>query len=366
MPISKFVAVLPVVAAAVLSRSGEDVHCVGNRAHKLKYEVAGEKNDGSSMDGIHYAVVSLDRATYLDHTCASGGVGSTPSGDKQLCYGVNQNSDCSGAKASIPITGHEGLECADCYVAVKADIFYNLNYSATHLNSVQVGMQDIHLVGSASLHQHLSDAVTPLKGSHTFAGSDQSITIIDKLVGCPVCVKVKVQVAVPTTLDYELDLSGKADITVGGKIDAHLSDRWAKYDSTSGWSYPNHTRTITADPILDIGSVQADAKLNLGLRTSLQVNIDDIVWYHLNLSPDLPLSASASGGIFPISKAKFCVKGDAKMDIGHEANLDWNLAVWHAKEHWGPAQDYEWSKSGIINFCKNVGSDTVNAPTVVV
>merc|ERR550532_1501865 len=116
----------------------------------------------------------------------------------------------------------------------------------THFHSVQVGLTDIHVLGSAGLRQHVSGSVKALSGSHTFAGSEKKRTIIDKLVGCPVCVKVKLEVAVPTTLNYELDLSGEADITVGGTIDGHLADRWAKYDTKDGWTFPKLTRTISA------------------------------------------------------------------------------------------------------------------------
>jgi len=346
-----------VASAAALARSGEDIHCLGKRAHLLKYDVAGQENDGSSMKGIERAIISLEAARQHNHKCNGTSLGETPSGDKKFCYGANQNSDCSGAKADIPVE-NGALTCKDCYVAAEADVFYKLDYSLTGLHSAQLGMQDIHVIGSASLFKHLSGSTTAFKGSHELVGNEQ-ITLIDKLVGCPICVKAKIKVAMPTTLDYELDLAGQADITVGGKIDAHLADRWAKYTEDAGWTYPTYSRTVTAAPILDIGSVQAKAGLKLGLTTSLQINIDDIMWFHLNLNPKLPLTADASGSIWPITKGKFCLKGDAELDIAHEADLDWDLKVWHAKHHWGPTTDYTWKKSGIIDYCKNVGTDEI-------
>jgi len=330
----------------------------------LKYDVAGQENDGSSMKGIERAIISLEAARQHNHKCVNASLGSTPSGDKQFCYGANQNSDCSGAKADIPVE-NGALTCKDCYVAAEADVFYKLDYSLTGLHSAQVGVQDIHVKGSASLNKLLSGSTTAFKGSHELMGNTQ-ITLIDELVGCPVCVKATIKVAFPTSLDYELDLSGQADITVGGKIDAHLGDRWAKYTQGAGWTYPTYSRTVTATPILNIGSVQAKAGINLGLRTSVQVDIDSIMWFHLNLNPKLPLTAEASGSIWPITKGKFCLKGDAELDIGHEADLDWDLKVWQAKHHWGPQADYTWKKTDAIDYCKSIGTDAITLPKATI
>lgn len=353
----KLITISQVASVAALARSGEDIHCLGERAHVLKYDVAGEENDGSSMTGIERAIISLDAARQHNHMCVNASLGASPSGDKKFCYGANQNSDCSGASADIPLENGM-LTCKDCYVSAEADVFYNLDYSLTGLHSAQVGVKDIFLKGSASMYKHLSGSSTALKGSHELKGNTQ-ITLIDKLVGCPVCVKATIKVAVPTTLDYELDLSGQADITVGGKIEAHLGDRWAKYTQDAGWTYPTYSRTVEATPILDIGSIQAKAGLKLGLTTSLQVDIDSIMWFHLNLNPRLPLTAEVKGSIIPFTKGQFCLKGDAELDIGHEADLDWDLKVWSAKHHWGPQTDYSWKKSGAIDYCKSVGTDAI-------
>jgi len=349
-------------SASALARSGEDIHCLGNRAHLLKYDVAGEENDGSSMKGIERAIISLEAARQHNDKCVGQtpvgrALGETPSGDKSFCYGANQNSDCTGAKADIPIE-NGALTCKDCYVAAEADVFYKLNYSLTGLHSAQLGVQDIHVKGSASLSKLLTGSTTAFKGSHELEGNTQ-ITLIDKLVGCPICVKATIKVAFPTSLDYELDLSGQADITVGGKIDAHLADRWAKYTQGAGWTYPTYSRNVTASPIFDIGSVQAKAGLKLDLKTSLQVELDDIMWFHLNLTPKLPLTADVEGSLWPITKGKFCLKGDAELAIEHEADLNWDLKVWHEKKHWGPTTDYDWKKSGIIDVCKSIGSEEV-------
>jgi len=196
------------------------------------------------------------------------------------------------------------------------------------------------------------------------ADNSTRVTLIDKLVGCPVCVKAKITVAAPTSVDYEIDLKAEADITAGALLDIDLGARSIKWDDTNGWTHPAHQRTVSLTPILDIGDVQAEADIKLSLDTSLQVDLDSIIWYHMNLKPSLPLTCTAKGSLWPILKAEFCVNGDAELTIGHEADLHWNLLLFKENHHWGPKQDYDWKKSGIVHICKDVGS--TNATAVVV
>merc|ERR1712216_884428 len=98
------------------------------------------------------------------------------------------------------------------------------------------GVQDIHVKGSASLNKLVSASTTAFKGTHELKSNTQ-ITLIDKLVGCPVCVKATIKVAFPTSIDYELDLSGEADVA----LDVNLGSNIVKYDGNqakrSKWSH---------------------------------------------------------------------------------------------------------------------------------
>jgi hypothetical protein len=357
MSLGRFITLAPVVAAGALSLSGEEVHCVGSRAHVLKYSVAGEPNDGSSLKGIENAILSVEPAPMHASKCDVRATGDdTPSGDKTLCYGVNQDSTCTSAKKDIPVDNGK-FDCKDCFVGATADVFYKLNYTWDSLNSVEVGLKDMHVRGSASLHTHVSESATPVKGTKVLATNATKITLIDKLVGCPVCVKAQITVAAPTSVNYEIDLKAQADITVGAEIDINLGERSVKWDHKDGWTYPiNMERSVTVKPLLEIGNVQADADVKLSIDTSLQFDVESIMWYHLNLKPSLPLTAIAKGALWPIHGAQFCLKGDADLTIGHEADLHWNLLTFKEYHHWGPVKDYDWSKSGIIDVCKNIGN----------
>lgn len=107
-------------------------------------------------------------------------------------------------------------------------------------------------------------------------------------------------------------------------------------------------------PILDMGNLEAAADVKLGVDTSLQVNVNDILSYHLNLKPSLPLKCTLKGSWFP--PLQLCMNGDADLTIGHEADLHWDLLSFEEHSHWGPQQDYDWSRPGIVDLCKDVGS----------
>eukprot|EP00929_Paragymnodinium_shiwhaense_P112770 TRINITY_DN81037_c0_g1_i1.p1 TRINITY_DN81037_c0_g1~~TRINITY_DN81037_c0_g1_i1.p1 ORF type:complete len:374 (+),score=75.09 TRINITY_DN81037_c0_g1_i1:85-1206(+) len=362
MTVRLFAVTASFVGSHALSQTGERMHCVGNRAHVLKYAVEGDESDGSSMAGIRSAVISMDAAPHHDVHCLPASLNlsrSTPAGDKEFCYGWNQDSTCAAAKEAIPLqTGGLPLDCKDCFVSAHADVYYKLNYSWDHLTSVEVGVKDLHLRGSVALHSHLDGSTTLAKGTKVLSDNSTSYTVIDELVGCPVCVKAKIQLAVPTTLDYEVDLKAQADITAGAELDIHLGDRWVKWDDVVGWTRAVPSREVSAKPLFNIGKVHAEADASVELKTALQINVDDIIWYHVDLTPSLKLKATSDGALWPFHGQQFCLKGDADLKIGHEADLHWNLLTFHENKHWGPVQDYDWSRPGAIHMCKKVGNSS--------
>uniref|UniRef100_A0A6T9NSL0 Uncharacterized protein n=1 Tax=Alexandrium catenella TaxID=2925 RepID=A0A6T9NSL0_ALECA len=336
--------------AAPAALSGEEVHCIRDRAHLVRFDVAGEPNDGSSMEGIERALISMEPSPgHADH--CRGELGSTPSGEKHFCYGVNQDESCAGAKAALPIEG--GIECKNCFVSATADAFYKLNYSMTALHSVSVGLRDIHLRASAGIHRGGSESQKAV-GNMTYPGSDKPLTLINRLVGCPVCVKVNIQIGAPTTLEYDLSWSHQEEAEAGAAFHMNLGNDIVHYDSAAGWSHESHSPEVEIKPML-VTSTKASADLKLALKTSLQLKLGGIVWYHLNMNASLPIKVTFDGGFGPFKKAKTCLDGEASFKIGHEADLDWSFLKWSAKNHWGPTNLYSWSKPD-IHLCEQVAA----------
>jgi hypothetical protein len=343
--------VLEAAQSETLARKGQEVHCVGGRAHLVHYDVEGVANDGSSLKGVNRAVVSVTPSPAHAESCLGE---HDPEGDKQFCYGANQDASCKAATADIPIK--DGFDCKDCFVSASADAYYKLNYTMTHLNSVEVGLRDINLRASVGVHKHLSGSDVPASGNLPWPGSDKPLTLIDELVGCPVCVKAKITVAFPTSLDYTLSLSGEADFEAGAVLDINLGDNVVKYDGNqaegSKWSHQVSTPKVSVSPILS-ADAKATADLKLDVKTSAQVNVDNIIWYHLNMVPALDTKATFDGhNLF--HNDRVCLNGDAAFTMGQEADLNWDLKVWHAKDHWGPKQLFSWSKPGLVHGCKDI------------
>jgi len=343
--------------AESIERRGEQVHCVGERAHLIHYDVEGEANDGSSLKGVRRAIISVTpSAPHREHCYKAKVQDHTPEGDKEFCYGANQDSTCKAAKQSIPI--ENGFDCKDCFLSASADAYYKLNYTYDHLNTVEVGLRDINLRASLGIHADFSKSGTAASGTVNFPDSDKRITLIDKLVGCPVCVKATIYVAFPTSLDYTITLSGDTNIEAGAVLDINLGNNVVKYDANkaglfkSKWTHEVDSPKYSASPLLTVDA-KATGDLKLDVKTSAQVNVDNIVWYHLNMIPALDAKVTYKGsGLF--HNDQVCLDADPSFTMGQEANLDWNLLVWHEKDHWGPKQLYSWSKPGMVNGCKDI------------
>lgn len=344
------------------ARAGQKVHCVGERAHLLQYDIEGEPNDGSSLKGVQQAIVAMMPSLAHSAQCLRAG-DHTPEGDKQFCYGVNQDSSCKVARSNIPIK--DGIDCKDCFVSASADAYYKLNYTVSHLNTVEVGLRDINLRASVGIHKHLSASSTPASGNFPFPGSDKELTVIDELVGCPVCVKVKITIAFPTSLDYTMSLSGGGDLEAGASLDINLGDNVVKYDGNAAgnkWSHEEGSPKVSVTPILS-ADAKALADLKLDVKTSAQVNVDSIVWYHLDMAPAFDTKVTFEGHNL-LHKDQVCLNGDAAFTMSQEADLDWNLLKWHAKGHWGPHQLFDWSKTGIVHGCKDINIENSTAMIV--
>lgn len=346
--------------AATLAQLGDQVHCVGERAHVLRYDVAGEANDGSSLEGIERAIISLEPSAAHGELCSDKTNGlrkdglpkHTPEGEKQFCYGANQDSTCTAAANELPINSYFG--CKDCFASVSADAFYSLDYSAVKLNRISAGLNNTQLRASASLHSLLKGQATDATGSIPVFGS-QTFKIIDKLVGCPVCVKVKIEVAVPTTIDYSLKVSGDVDLQAGLALDVDLRNNFVTFDANAGWSYETHSDPgVTVTPLL-AAKANAQGNFLFDVKTQVQVNIDDIFWYHLTLNPSISGKLSFKGDA-TVPSGDLCLDGTAKFSMTQEADLNWDLWVWKAQDHWGPKALWSWQLPTPVHRCKSFGS----------
>jgi len=345
--------------AAPVAQRGESVRCVSDRAHLLRYDILGEENDGTSYEGIERAVVTFQRSSVHDQHCRNNTrLGFNPSGDKVYCFGANQDASCKQAKTDVPIDKY--FDCRDCFVSVSADTWYRLDYSAVKMHSLAVGLNDTHVYAAASLHKKLHGQGKPVVGSIPLI-ANENFTIIDELVGCPVCLKVKIQVSAPTSIDYSMEASADLDdLQAGVLLDIDLGNNFVAYDSTAGWSHVTHQPTVKATPLL-AATGNADAKFTFGLMTKLRVNVDDFFWYSLTLNPSIPGALALSGHFWPFASGDLCLDGTAKFEMVQEADLNWHLLVWSAVDHWGPSNLWSWAlpDKDKVHVCKHFGTAAI-------
>jgi hypothetical protein len=235
-------------------------------------------------------------------------------------------------------------------------------YSITKLNRLQVGINTSHVRASASLHTLLQGEKQVASGSIPVFGS-QKATIIDELVGCPVCVKAKIQVGAPTSIDYDLSVSGEVDLQAGMALDVALGDNFVVYDSDAGWSHATQQPTVSATPLLT-ASANFEGDFSFGVTTQLQVEIDDIFWYHLTLNPSIPGTLKFNGDA-TVPNGDLCLDATAKFTMTQEADLDWDLKVWQAKDHWGPSQLWSWAIPTPLHSCKHFGAASASSAITV-
>lgn len=194
-------------------------------------------------------------------------------------------------------------------------------------------------------------------------GTDKKYTLLDKLVGCPVCIKVTIVIAIPTSLDYNLNVEGEAEVEAGALLDISLGNNVVAWDHEKGWQHETHDPQVKVTPVIDV-SAKATAKLDLDVKTSLQVDVDKIIWYHLNMNPALPTTVKFQGGIWPIGHDQMCINGDASFSMTQEANLDDKM--FKIQKHWGPENLYTWSKPGIIHGCKDLKLNNASSTETIV
>lgn len=311
---------------------GISTHCVLGRTHELQYDIVGNDNDGNSLDNISSAHVSIKPTQGV---CADDHV---KNGSKGFCYGVNADLECKHSVADIDLK--YGVDCSDCFLGASTNLFYTLDYTVPKVNYIKLGLTDTHLRGAFQLHASESISTTPRSGTVTLR-SDASFPLVDTVVGCPACVPVVIAAAAPTTLDWKVTATANMDAKAGVAVDANLGDNYLMWSNSEGFSKVATGATISAAPNFE-GTVDATVDLETDVKTSLQLDVDKVMWFHLNVATTSPnkleAQASTAGGV------QLCASGTATLSTAHEADV--HISIFghdYDLHHWGPLDD--WSKS---------------------
>lgn len=324
------------VASAMV---GEEIHCVGSRAHAVKYDITGD-----SFATMSDVFISVAPAPDANANC-----GNDPTeGDRSICVGSNIDSTCSTSSADVPI--NDLLDCQNCFAGFGTDLYYTLNVSGFELQGVQVGLRGNHIRGAVEVHGHKEGGGMVKSGTVDLVDASRTAKINFKVAGV---VPVDITIGMPTSLDYNFQWEGALDAAVGADLDIDLGDHWITWTQDEGFVTHNTSSQVTTTPVLSWNSGKANMISALDLHSEFQVDIDQVMWYHLNLSPSFP--GQVGFAHVHDQQDQFCGTGDVDFPVHHEANVHFTLfGTDHEVYHFGPKELFHYHKDQALNHCIDV------------
>lgn len=314
--------------------SGEETHCIGGQAHLAKYDIVGD-----TLEEVSDAMIVLRPAPENNAVC--GG----KKGDKAICVGSNIDDTCTHAASDVPID--DSFDCQNCFAGASMDIYYALNVSAFNLKGVEVGLRGNHLRGALEVHGHKEGSGPIAQGTIDLISADKTAKIHFMIANI---IPVDISVSLPTSLDYSLSWEGAMDAAAGVDLDIDLGDHFVTWTKNDGIVTHNTSASVNATPFLKWNSGEAGADILLSLRSSLQVDIDKVFWYHLNQKPQVPSKVTYNH--YLLRKDKLCFDADVDFEVNHEADVHFTLfGKDHDIYHFGPEELYHYHKDQAMHKC---------------
>jgi len=313
------------------AKSGTETVCIGPRAHEVVYDF-----DGETLEEIENATVSLQPAPELNEFCAVA-----PHGDKAICVGANVDASCTKAAKDEPL--NSVLDCESCFLGATTDLFYTLEVGFFKLKQASVGLRDTHLRGAVEVQGKEAMSRQLLNGTMTLLSADRTAKISFKVAGV---IPVDITVGLPTSLSYNLEVHESAQFTAGAAFDLDFGDhsvQWTK----DGFSTQNTPMSHKVTPELALEN-KATAFLGLGLSSSLRVDVDKVLSYHVDVAPTLPVTVSEQD-------EQVCLDAGAEITVSHEADVHFSLfGKDHDLYHYGPKQLVHEKADHLLHHCVQI------------
>merc|ERR1712070_122541 len=321
-------------AAVASADKGTETQCFGGRAHTVTYDI-----DGDSLENVENAKIQINPEPAMNGYCMS------KSGDHDFCVGGNTD-DCHGPRASLPIDSV--FECDNCWAGLSTDLYYNLEIKWFKLKKVELGLRDSHLRGALQVHGHKDAATGPLKTG--------SISLIDGAKAAQVkfyiahIIPFDLHISIPTTLEYSLGLHGSLDAVAGAELDINFGDHFISYEDGKGFQVHNTSMSYDLTPKIALNTGEAAADLELKVRSSVQVDLDGVMWYHMDTVPSLPSTLTAD-----VVSKQICLASDLDIPLSHEADVHFSL-LGHDFDiyHYGPNELLHFRKEEAIHKCIDI------------
>lgn len=322
--------------------SGTEVKCIGPRAHTVTYDIQG----GDTFEEVTDANISIEPEPGMNGACS--GANGRHVGDKAFCFGANTDENCEHEQGTIPID--DVFECKSCFGGVTTDLYYTLETSFLSLKKVEVGLKNTFIRAGLEVRAHKDGSANLKTGSVSLLDSSRASELKFHVAGI---VPVSIKLAFPTQLEYSLGLEGHLDATVGADLDIDLGDHFIKWESGTGFDHNNTNTGVNFSPVFRLDTGAAGADIGLTLRSSIQVDIEEVISYHVNLAPAIPSTLTFTENLG--SNSQICLAGDVDMPVSHEADVHFTLLGHdHTIYHFGPHDLLHFRKEQAINKCVDV------------
>lgn len=232
-------------------------------------------SDGSYEEAIKDGSFSLDRAEEPQEHA------------KTLCFGVNQNKECTAASRPLPIYHNKyiDVQCSNCFVGAKATVFIDIKISWFKLRYASAGLRDIAINGGFVL-----DMAAQGSASGTI---DKTYSLVD--AGLVVQFWIG---PIPITIWYEIPLrmvataavSAQAKATAGVTANWNFGNAFVTWDENNGWKVAKPNPTFTWTPILK-GEASFDAEASLAIIPSFIIHAMRLVHAGVKVTPTVMLAA---------------------------------------------------------------------------
>jgi len=323
--------------AGATAHSGIETQCFGAHAHTVTYDM-----DGDSLETVQNAKIEVVPEPAMNGYCSG------PAGSRDFCVGGNTD-DCRTPRDELPID--DVFNCDNCFAGVSTNLYYSVEIKWLQLHRVEVGLKDTHVRAALQVHGHKDVATGPLKTGSISLVDGEKTAKVNFMVGG--VFPVSLTMSMPTTLEYSLGLHGSLDAVAGAELDVNLGDHFISWEKSTGFEVHNTTMSVNLDPVITLNSGIAAADVELKVRSGIQLDMNKVMWYHLNLVPSIPsaLSFEKTAG----QSDQVCIRGDVDVPVSHEADVHFTLlGSDHDIYHYGPVDLLHFFKEEAISKCIDV------------
>jgi len=317
---------------------GSELHCVGSSAHVVTYSVTDIEEDTS------VSVVPVpERSAECQKTL---GIARGVSQSRHFCVGANQDETCAAARnAKLPLPG--GISCQGCYVGAETDLYYALNVTRLRLENIGIGLRSTLLRSTLRLVEDEGKSIGDRNGSLSLLQKPFEWRL--KVAGR---VLFDLKISMPTQLYYDFKAKEGGHADAGAQLLIDMGTNEVQYTRGKGWEHRRDKAKITLQPKV-AGDYNAGAHLTVGLRSSLQVEIQNMLWFRVNVAPEVPLVLT-SVGTSQADLIHTCGVAGLNLDASHEADIHVKFHNHSFNKHWGPKVDANYHNESAVSKCVDI------------